>query len=346
MMQDQDRVAPREALSASGAASAPDDNSPERFLNRFDRVPSGLDPSQVYNHFITTISRIKQLEEQASRVSAPFLIESALRDAAEIRTQASQSAERAYNAIVKGAEEEAERLRGQARAAADASAEQTRATVSEAGREADQVLAQARAEADQIRQQAQTSIVETEQELEQLVSGFLQRLRDRRETVTAIEAPIDTTSSDASSAPEPTGADEPPARESSPSTPTPADPPTHASAPSISTAAEPPAAPSRAPTPPVWRARPAVTDQPSPSPVAAPAMSVSAPVVEEPQPAQPSPRPLMAAAFERARDQNATEPPSDVSRQDQPATSSDQPTPPPAEKKESSGFKLPSWLDL
>ena len=90
MMQDQDSAAPREAPPASDAALAPDDNSPERFLSRFDRVPSGSDPGQVYNHFITTISRIKQLEDQAGRVSAPFLIESALRDAAEIRTQASQ----------------------------------------------------------------------------------------------------------------------------------------------------------------------------------------------------------------------------------------------------------------
>ena len=332
MMQDHDSVAPREALPASDAASAPDDNSPERFLSRFDRVPSGLDPGQVYNHFITTMSRIKQLEDQASRVSATFLIESALRDAAEIRTQASQTAERTYNAIVKGAEEEAERLRGQAQEAANASAEQTRATVGEAQREADQVLAQARAEADQIRQQAQTSIVETEQELERLVGGFLQRLLDRREARAATEAPTDTTWPGAASAPEPTGTDEPPARESSPSTPT--DPPPHASA------------PSPAPTSTVWITHPAATDQPSSSTVAAPAISASAPVAEEPQPAQPGPRPLMAATFERARDQNATEPPPDVSHQDQLATSSNQPTPAPAEKKESSGFKLPSWLDL
>jgi hypothetical protein len=54
----------------------------------------------------------------------------------------------------------------------------------------------------------------------------------------------------------------------------------------------------------------------------------------------------MAAALERAADQNATEPPTDLPRQDQPATSPEQPTPPPAEKKGSSGFKLPSWLDL
>lgn len=341
MMQDQDSAAPREASSASDAAPAPDDNSPEGFLSRFDRVPSGLDPGQVYNHFITTMSRIKQLEAQASRVSAPFLIESALRDAAEIRTHASQTAERAYNAIVKGAEEEAERLRDQARESADASVEQTRATVGEAQREADQLLARARAEADQIRQQAQTSIVETEQELERLIAGFLQRLIDRREARTATEAPTGMTSPVASAGPEPTGADELPARESIAVTPTPTEPPTHASAPPIGSSAEPSNPPSPSPTSTVWIARPAATDQPSPVAAAA-----NAPVAEEPPLAQPSPRPLMAAAIERARDQSATEPPPDPSHQDQPAASPVQPTPPPAEKKESSGFKLPSWLDL
>jgi F0F1-type ATP synthase membrane subunit b/b' len=315
MMQDQDSAAQREASPASDTASpAPDDNSPERFLSRFGRVPSGLDPSQVYNHFITSMSRIKQLEEQASRISAPFLIERALRDAAEIRTQASQSAERAYNAIVKGAEEEAERLQAQARESADASVEQTRATVGEAQREADQILARARAEADEIRQQAQTALVETEQELERLVAGFLQRLLDRREARAATEAPTGTSAPGASPGTDPTSADELTARESIPFT--------------------------SSPTSTAGTDGPVSSDQPSP--VAMPTASV----VDNPQTAQPGPRPFLAAALERAADRNATEPPTDLSHQDQPATSPDQPTPLPAEKKSSSGFKLPSWLDL
>ena len=55
--------------------------SQESFLGSFSRVPSGLDPTQVYSYFLKLSARIQQLEEQAKRVSAPFILEAAMREA-------------------------------------------------------------------------------------------------------------------------------------------------------------------------------------------------------------------------------------------------------------------------
>ena len=69
------------------------DTSQESFLGSFSRVPSGLDPTEVYSSFLRMSARLRQLEEQAQRVSAPYLLEAAMREASEVRTQSVQAAE-------------------------------------------------------------------------------------------------------------------------------------------------------------------------------------------------------------------------------------------------------------
>ena len=58
-----------------GAPNVSSEMGQESFLGSFNRVPSGLDPTQVYSHFLKMSGRIRQLEEQARQVSAPFLLE-------------------------------------------------------------------------------------------------------------------------------------------------------------------------------------------------------------------------------------------------------------------------------
>ena len=172
----------------------PGDASQESFLGSFSRVPNGLDPTQVYSYFLKTQARLRQMEEQAKQTSAPFILEAALREAAEARTQAAHAAERTYNDIVRAAQQEAERLRTEARQDAErtraeaqqqaqAAVEEARGSLANVEQEAEHIRAEAREEASRIRQQAVERNEQDEQELERLCVDFanlLQRLLDRR----------------------------------------------------------------------------------------------------------------------------------------------------------------------
>ena len=161
----------------------PSDTSQESFLGSFDRVPSGLDPTQVYSYFLKMSARLRQLEEQARRVSAPFLLEAALREAADVRTQSAQATERAYNDIMRTAQQEAARLRTEAEQQSTRMLEEARVGQADAQRRADELLEQARRDAARIRREAGEWTATAEQELERLsvdYAGFLQRLLERR----------------------------------------------------------------------------------------------------------------------------------------------------------------------
>jgi hypothetical protein len=161
----------------------PDDISRESFLGGFGRVPSGLDPTQVYDCFFRMSARIRQLEERAREVSAPFLLEAVLREAAEVRTQSAQAAERTYNEIVQAAQQDGERLRGEAEQQASRMVRAARGELDDVRREADALLEQAREEAARIRREAEGWNQQAEQDLERLsvdYADFLQRLLERR----------------------------------------------------------------------------------------------------------------------------------------------------------------------
>src|SRR5206468_5378761 len=128
--------------------------SQESFLGSFSRVPAGgLDPTQVYSAFLKLSARLQQLEAQVQRASAPALLEAALREATEVRTQAAQAAERAYNEIVQAAAQQAEQTR--------AEAEQTRAA---AQSQAEALVAEAQQAAERLRQEGGEWNAQVEQE--------------------------------------------------------------------------------------------------------------------------------------------------------------------------------------
>jgi F0F1-type ATP synthase membrane subunit b/b' len=159
------------------------EQSQESFLGSFDRVPSGLDPTQVYSYFIRMSARIRQLEEQTKQVSAPFLLEAALRESTEIRTQSAQAAERTYNEVGRAAQEEAARIKREAEQQANEAMQTARASLGDVQRQADELINQARQEAEQVRREADTFNEQAEQELERLCvdfANFLQRMLDRR----------------------------------------------------------------------------------------------------------------------------------------------------------------------
>ena len=146
-------------------------------------MSSGLDPTQVYSYFIRMSARIRQLEEQTKQVSAPFLLEAALREATEIRTQSAQAAERTYNEVVRAAQDEAAHIKREAEQQANEAMQAARASLGEVQRQADELVGQARQEAEQIRREADTCNEQAEQELERLCvdfANFLQRMLDRR----------------------------------------------------------------------------------------------------------------------------------------------------------------------
>lgn len=167
--------------------------SQESFLGSFSRVPSGLDPTQVYSYFLKLSARIQQLEEQAQRVSAPFILEAAMREATEVRTQAAQAAERTYNEVVRVAHEEAERLKREAERQASEIIEEARQTLASAQQQAQETLERARQEAERIRQEAERRNQQIEQELERLCIDFselLQRLVDHRRAASSAMASL------------------------------------------------------------------------------------------------------------------------------------------------------------
>lgn len=176
------------------AASQTGGIAQDSFLGSFSRVPNGLDPTQVYSYFLKVQARLRQLEEQAKQSSAPFILEAALREAAEARSQAAQAAERTYNDIVRVAQQEGERARAEGRQDADrvraeaqqqaqATLAEARASVSTVEQESERLRAEARDDAARIRRQAVERNEQDEQELERLCVDFanlLQRLLDRR----------------------------------------------------------------------------------------------------------------------------------------------------------------------
>jgi cell division septum initiation protein DivIVA len=161
--------------------------SQEAFLASFTRVPSGLDPTEVYSYFLRLSARLQELEERAQRNSAPFVLEAALREAAEIRSQHAAAAERAYNEVVSAAQQESDRLRGTSQRQADEVVAQARAQADEllsrAQTQADEVVTRARGQAEQLEREAAERTEQAETELERLCvdyASFLQRLLERR----------------------------------------------------------------------------------------------------------------------------------------------------------------------
>jgi cell division septum initiation protein DivIVA len=143
----------------------------EAFLARFKRVPSGLDPDQVYELLQKASARIEQLETHARRSSAPFVIQATLREAAEICGKATEMAEHAYDEIVAAARREADGIRAEAQRGAG-NVEQTSQDEGgrlreQARREAQAIVAEARREADELRKTAEEYLKVAETTLEE-----------------------------------------------------------------------------------------------------------------------------------------------------------------------------------
>jgi cell division septum initiation protein DivIVA len=146
MEQGQASEAPRGAVSR------------EAFLARFNRVPSGLDPDQVYGLLQKVMGRVEQLEAQAQRASAPAVMRATLHEAAEICGKATELAEHAYEEVVGAAQQEAERIRAEAHAQAEqivqAGRDQGERLRHEARREGQAIIDEARREAAELHQKA------------------------------------------------------------------------------------------------------------------------------------------------------------------------------------------------
>ena len=150
---------------------------------------SGADPVQEQPSIQELSARIRQLEEQARKVSAPFLIESALREAGELRSQSIEAAERTYNDAVQAAEQEAHRILEEAEKQAAQTIVQAEA---EGRRRIDEILAHARQEAAAIRASSIEQEVQTHQELERVSAEFgqfIKRLLDRSSLDSTVRTP-------------------------------------------------------------------------------------------------------------------------------------------------------------
>lgn len=86
-----------------------------RIMTELRRAPDGLDPDDVYALVVRLQARIDFLEGQSRQMSNAALLDVALKQAAEIRRQALDAAERAWTEIVQDACEEAARRREEAR---------------------------------------------------------------------------------------------------------------------------------------------------------------------------------------------------------------------------------------
>ena len=153
-----------------------EDTPKEAFLGGFTRTPNGLDPTEVYSYFLRLSARVQELEAQAQHTSAPFVLEAALKEAAEVRSQHAAAAERAYNEIVSAAQQEADSLRGTAQ-------RQAGETLDSARIQADEILNRARNHSEEVTRQASEGTEQAEAELERLCvdyASFLQRLLERR----------------------------------------------------------------------------------------------------------------------------------------------------------------------
>jgi vacuolar-type H+-ATPase subunit H len=270
---------------------------------------SASDPAEAQRSMRDLTARIRQLEEQARQVSASFLMESALREAGELRLQSVKAAERTYTDAVKAAEQEAKRILDEAEQKAAELIEQAHA---EGERRAEELLDQARQEAGRIRQGAYQAQTETRRELERVsteFNAFVQRLIER----TTVDSPAP------DSSPEPTAQSiAPPIAE-----------------PAIGSAAL--ASESFGPSEGIGTDDGSgVKVQPEPTP--------AAPTIAE----APNPEPAVASApntdwgadwADQLRQVPSIEP--------EPAAASDEPPPPgdkPEDPGQKDGFKLPSWL--
>jgi cell division septum initiation protein DivIVA len=143
----------------------------EAFLARFTRVSPGLDPEQVYALFQKVMERVGQVEEQARRASAPFVLEATLREATDICVRATEASERAHTEIVAAAQREGERHTAEVRAWADdvikLAEQDSERIIGDARRAAEAILADAHAMADQVRAEAFELVREAEAALEQ-----------------------------------------------------------------------------------------------------------------------------------------------------------------------------------
>jgi hypothetical protein len=85
-----------------------------RMMNTFRRAPDGLDPDDVYAYIVRLQARIDFLEAHVRDASNPAILDAALRQAADIRRQALEGAERAWSEIVHAADAEVARRRDEA----------------------------------------------------------------------------------------------------------------------------------------------------------------------------------------------------------------------------------------
>ena len=162
-----------EQTGQQGGAAEPVPNGLPQF------GPNRMESPEAQGSIRELSDRIRQLEEQARQISAPFLMESALREAGELRLQAVKAAERTYNDAVQAAEQEAKRILDEAEVKAAELIDQAHA---EGERRAEELLEQARREANGIRQGAVQAQTETRRELERLsaeFNAFVQRLLER-----------------------------------------------------------------------------------------------------------------------------------------------------------------------
>jgi hypothetical protein len=83
-------------------------------MNEFRRASDGLDPDDVYAYIVRLQARIDFLEGHVREVSNAAILDATLRQAAEIRRQALEAAERAWTEIIQAAQEEAARRRDEA----------------------------------------------------------------------------------------------------------------------------------------------------------------------------------------------------------------------------------------
>src|SRR3954454_17328887 len=85
-----------------------------RIMTEFRRAPDGLDPDDVYAYVVRLQGRIDFLEGQVRELSSSALLDEMLKQAAEIRRQALEAAERSWVDIVQAAREEAARRQQEA----------------------------------------------------------------------------------------------------------------------------------------------------------------------------------------------------------------------------------------
>jgi hypothetical protein len=129
-------------------------NSPKAFFARFTRVPSGLDPSQVYVLYVEMWAELRLLKVRASERSAPAVLEVALKEAARIRVDSLEAAQRAYDDAIRAADRDADARRVATLRESQRLIGEVSASLVEARRQASELRRIAFLEADRIRREA------------------------------------------------------------------------------------------------------------------------------------------------------------------------------------------------